>query len=56
MEEKVNQPTLPGFAAESSLEGPVGHYASSATQGDSREGVVPAAWCWDPWRFVWVLC
>jgi hypothetical protein len=56
MELELKEQTVPGFTAEASLEGSIGHYAGAANQTDSPDGVVPAAFCWDPYRFKWVLC
>jgi hypothetical protein len=56
MELELNESKFPGFTAEASLEGSVGHYAGTANQTGSPTGVLPAAFCWDPVRMCWVLC
>jgi len=56
MELPLNEPQFPGFTAEASLEKSGRHYGGTAKQGDSPEGVLPAAFCWDPFRMKWIIC
>jgi hypothetical protein len=56
MEIDRKEQNFPGFAAEASLEGTAGQYAGTARDMDGSPAVAPAAFCWDPWRMMWVIC
>jgi hypothetical protein len=56
MELELNEPQFPGFTAEAALGKSGEHYGCAATSADSPHGVSMAAFCWDPYRFKWVLC
>ena len=55
MELELNQPQFPGFTAEASLEKPAQCFGGTS-QADTPQGVLPAAFCWDPYRQMWVIC
>jgi hypothetical protein len=56
MELELNEPQFPGFTADASLEKSDKHFGCLATEADSPNGVLMAAFCWDPWRKAWVYC
>jgi hypothetical protein len=55
MELELNEPQFPGFSAEASLEKPAVRFGGTS-EADTPQGVLPAAFCWDPIRQKWVIC